>query len=153
MKLFDDLIEKSAELRDQAVRVAGEAFEQSKVVAGEAMDKGKKKMSEISLKADLSKAQKDLGALVYAMHKSGEKDEGLLNKYFDDIAEIEEKIAALGEPVRNEKDEYDFSIEDIEKAADDIANNISTEDKKPEEEPKTEEPEEVKPEETEDKPE
>ena len=58
MKLFDDLIEKSAELRDQAVRVAGEAFEQSKVVAGEAMDKGKKKMSEISLKADLSKAQK-----------------------------------------------------------------------------------------------
>ena len=153
MKWFDDLIEKSAELRDQAVRVAGEAFEQSKVVAGEAMDKGKKKMSEISLKADLSKAQKDLGALVYAMHKSGEKDEGLLNKYFDDIAEIEEKIAALGEPVRNEKDEYDFSIEDIEKAADDIANNISTEDKKPEEEPKTEEPEEVKPEETEDKPE
>ena len=152
MKLFDDLIEKSAELRDQAVRVAGEAFEQSKVVAGEAMDKGKKKMSEISLKADLSKAQKDLGALVYAMHKSGEKDEELLNKYFDDIAEIEEKIAALGEPVRNEKDEYDFSIEDIEKAADDIANNISTEDKKPEEEPKTEEPEEVKPEETEDKP-
>ena len=82
-----------------------------------------------------------------------EKDEELLNKYFDDIAEIEEKIAALGEPVRNEKDEYDFSIEDIEKAADDIANNISTEDKKPEEEPKTEEPEEVKPEETEDKPE
>ena len=148
MKLFDDLIEKSAELRDQAVRVAGEAFEQSKVVAGEAMDKGKKKMSEISLKADLSKAQKDLGALVYAMPKSGEKDEELLNKYFDDIAEIEEKIAALGEPVRNEKDEYDFSIEDIEKAADDIANNISTEDKKPEEEP-----EEVKPEETEDKPE
>ena len=148
MKLFDDLIEKSAELRDQAVRVAGEAFEQSKVVAGEAMDKGKKKMSEISLKADLSKAQKDLGSLVYAMHKSGEKDEELLNKYFDDIAEIEEKIAALGEPVRNEKDEYDFSIEDIEKAADDIANNISTEDKKPEEEP-----EEVKPEETEDKPE
>ena len=153
MKLFDDLIEKSAELRDQAVRVAGEAFEQSKVVAGEAMDKGKKKMSEIYLKADLSKAQKDLGELVYAMHKSGEKDEELLNKYFDDIAEIEEKIAALGEPVRNEKDEYDFSIEDIEKAADDIANNISTEDKKPEEEPKTEEPEEVKPEETEDKPE
>ena len=125
----------------------------SKVVAGEAMDKGKKKMSEISLKADLSKAQKDLGALVYAMHKSGEKDEELLNKYFEDIAEIEEKIAALGEPVRSEKDEYDFSIEDIEKAADDIANNISTEDKKPEEEPKTEEPEEVKPEETEDKPE
>ena len=153
MKLFDDLIEKSAELRDLAVRVAGEAFEQSKVVAGEAMDKGKKKMSEISLKADLSKAQKDLGALVYAMHKSGEKDEELLNKYFDDIAEIEEKIAALGEPVRNEKDEYDFSIEDIEKAADDIANNISVENEKPEEEPKTEEPEEVKPEETEDKPE
>ena len=148
MKLFDDLIEKSAELRDQAVRVAGEAFEQSKVVAGEAMDKGKKKMSEISLKADLSKAQKDLGALVYAMHKSGENDEELLNKYFDDIAEIEEKIAALGEPVRNEKDEYDFSIEDIEKAADDIANNISVENEKPEEEPKTEEPEE-----TEDKPE
>ena len=117
------------------------------------MDKGKKKMSEISLKADLSKAQKDLGALVYAMHKSGEKDEELLNKYFEDIAEIEEKIAALGEPVRNEKDEYDFSIEDIEKAADDIANNISVENEKPEEEPKTEEPEEVKPEETEDKPE
>ena len=122
MKLFDDLIEKSAELRDQAVRVAGEAFEQSKVVAGEAMDKGKKKMSEISLKADLSKAQKDLGALVYAMHKSGEKDEELLNKYFDDIAEIEEKIAEQAASVNKTAEEYKKTMDPRQKEY--IANSI-----------------------------
>ena len=72
MKLFEDLMEASAKFADKATKVAAEAFEQTKVVAGEAMDKGKKKMNELELKNELSKAHKQLGELYYVLRKTGE---------------------------------------------------------------------------------
>lgn len=122
MKLFDELLEKSAKFADQAAKVAGEAFEQSKVVAGEAMDKGKRKVEELSLENELSKAQKQLGALVYVMHKTGEENPELLEQYFAEIEAIEEKIANLKSAKAEEaEDVSEFSMEDIEKAADELA--------------------------------
>ena len=95
MKLFEELMEASAKFADKASKVASEAFEQTKVVAGEAMDKGKKKVNELELKGDLSKAYKQLGELYYVLRKTGETNEALLTQYYNNIAEIEAKLEEL----------------------------------------------------------
>ena len=81
MKLFDDLLESSAKMADKVAKVTGEYI-----------DKGKDKINELSLENELSKAQKQLGALVYALHKSGETNEELVNQYIEDIAKIEKQL-------------------------------------------------------------
>ena len=43
----------------------------------------------------LSKAQRQLGALVYSLEKNGEKNELLVKKYVDAISTIEEEIETL----------------------------------------------------------
>ena len=110
MKLFEDLMEASAKFADKATKVASEAFEQTKVVAGEAMDKGKKKVNEMELKNDLSKAQKQLGELYYVMRKTGEMNEELLTQYYNNVADIEAKLEALKIEEVNEVD--DFTVEE-----------------------------------------
>ena len=79
--LFDNLLESSARVADKVAKVTGEYI-----------DKGKDKIDEISLKNELSKAQKQLGVLVYALHKAGEQNEELVQKYIDDIARIEAEL-------------------------------------------------------------
>ncbi len=116
MKLFEDLMEASAKLADHAVKVAGEAIETSKLVAGEAVDKGKKKVNELSLETELSKAQKQLGALYYVMRKTGEFNEELLTQYFNDVAKIEEKLEAI--KLENLNNPDDYSINDTEEDKD-----------------------------------
>ena len=81
MKIFDEFIGTSAKLADQAAKVAGEV-----------MDKGKKRVTKLALENDLAKAQRQLGALVYVMHKTGEHNEELLAQYIDDVAKLEEQI-------------------------------------------------------------
>lgn len=106
MKLFEDLMDASAKLADKAAKVASEAFEQTKVVAEEAMDKGKKKVNELELKNDLSKAQKQLGELYYVLRKTGESNDELLTQYFNAVAEIEAKLEALKAEAVNEEGDY-----------------------------------------------
>lgn len=122
MKLFEDLMEASAKLADHAVKVAGDAIETSKVIASEAMDKGKKKVNELSLETDLSKAQKQLGALYYVMRKTGEFNEELLTQYFNDVAEIEEKLEALKQETINQQNNYTIhhDVDEVEKNEYDI---------------------------------
>ena len=79
--LFDNLLESSARVADKVAKVTGEYI-----------DKGKDKIDEMSLRNDLSKAQKQLGALVYALHKAGEENEELMKQYIDDIAKIEAQL-------------------------------------------------------------
>lgn len=43
----------------------------------------------------LGRAQRQLGALVYALRKNGAQDEALVGRYVENIAEIEAEIAAL----------------------------------------------------------
>ena len=43
----------------------------------------------------LSKAQRQLGALVYSLEKNGEKNDLLVKKYVDAISAIEEEIETL----------------------------------------------------------
>ncbi|MEG1049318.1 MAG: zinc ribbon domain-containing protein [Oscillospiraceae bacterium] len=84
MKILEDFIETSAKVADQVAKVAGEYI-----------DKGKDKISVMSLESDLAKAQRQLGALVYVLHKTGEQNEELLDKYIEDVARIELLIANL----------------------------------------------------------
>ena len=98
MGLFDNLLENSAKMADKVVKVTGEYI-----------DKGKEKINELSLENELSKAQKQLGALVYELHKSGETNEELVKQYIDEIAKIEKQL----EEVRNENGEENVVI-DIE---------------------------------------
>lgn len=62
--------------------------------AGELVDKGKDKLDKVSLENQLAKAQRQLGALVYSLHKSGETNEELVNHYISMIADVEAKLNA-----------------------------------------------------------
>ena len=135
MGLFDNIAESVAKFTDKAVDAAQDAFEKAKQnetfknsaeaagnlwdkaqsAASNAYESSKKKVEEMTLTKDLEKAQKQLGALVYTLAKTGEKNDDLVKQYVDDIAAIEKKIDALKKTVD------DFSIADIEKAADDLA--------------------------------
>ena len=99
MGLFDNLLENSAKVADKVAKVTGEYI-----------DKGKDKFNELSLENDLSKAQKQLGALVYALHKSGESNDELMNQYIEEIAEIERKL----EEVRAEDKDEGTAVIDVE---------------------------------------
>ena len=81
MNIFDNLLESSAKVADKVAKVTSECI-----------DKGKDKINELSLENDLSKAQKQLGALVYALHKSGQSNEELVNQYIEDIEKIEKQL-------------------------------------------------------------
>ena len=122
MKLFEDLMEASAKFADKATKVATEAFEQTKVVAGEAMDKGKKKVNELELKNELSKAHKQLGELYYVLRKTGETNEELLTQYYNNVAEIEAKLEALKLEELNNGEEYTLEEikEDVSKVIEEI---------------------------------
>ena len=102
MGLFDNLLENSAKMADKVVKVTGEYI-----------DKGKEKINELSLENERSKAQKQLGALVYALHKTGESNDELVNQYIEEIAKIEKQL----EEVRNESCEEAEAVIDIEPEA------------------------------------
>ena len=125
MKLFEDLMEASAKFADKATKVATEAFEQTKVVAGEAMDKGKKKVNELELKNELSKAHKQLGELYYVLRKTGETNEELLTQYYNNVAEIEAKLEALKLEELNNGEEY--TLEEIKEDVSEVIEEIKLE--------------------------
>ena len=124
MKLFEDLMEASAKFADKATKVASEAFEQTKVVAGEAMDKGKKKVNELELKAELSKAYKQLGELYYVMRKTGEENEALLTQYYNNVAEVEAKLEALLKEEVNENPDYTVEKTDFSERAEEFVTEV-----------------------------
>lgn len=106
MSLFENLLENSAKVADKVAKVTGEYI-----------DKGKDKINELSLENDLSKAQKQLGALVYALHKSGESNDELVNQYIEEIAKIEKQLeevrAEVAEAEEEIKEVIDVDPEDI----------------------------------------
>ncbi|MBE6879091.1 MAG: zinc-ribbon domain-containing protein [Ruminococcaceae bacterium] len=104
MGLFDNLLENSAKVADKVAKVTGEYI-----------DKGKGKLNELSLENELSKAHKQLGALVYALHKSGENNDELVNQYFEEIANIEKQLeeAKAQKEEKEEKEVIDVEPSDI----------------------------------------
>ena len=64
----------------------------AKKAAQELADKGKNQLELLNQQARLSKAQRQLGALVYSLHKAGEENQPLVDKYIDAVAEVEKAI-------------------------------------------------------------
>ena len=84
MTTFDKLMGAAATLADAAVKTTGDLAQ-----------KGKKQMDLLALENKLSRAQRQLGALVYALHKNGEENTALVERYIETIAAVEKDIAAL----------------------------------------------------------
>lgn len=83
MTTFDKLKGAAATLADAAVKTTGDLAQ-----------KGKKQMDLLALENKLSRAQRQLGALVYALHKNGEENTALVERYIETIAAVEKDIAA-----------------------------------------------------------
>ena len=64
----------------------------AKKAAQELADKGKNQLELLNQQARLSKAQRQLGALVYSLHKAGEENQPLVDKYIAAVAEVEKAI-------------------------------------------------------------
>ena len=67
----------------------------AKKTALDLADKGKNQLDLINQQTQLSKAQRQLGALVYTLHKSGEENQPLVDKYIEHIASIEAAIEEI----------------------------------------------------------
>ena len=81
---LDKILETGAQLADSAKKTATDLAQ-----------KGKKQVDLMNAQTRLSKAQRQLGALVYSLEKNGEKNELLVKKYVDAISTIEEEIETL----------------------------------------------------------
>ena len=81
---FDKIKEQSMQFVDIA-----------KKTALDLADKGKNQLDLINQQTQLSKAQRQLGALVYTLHKSGEENQPLVEKYIEHIASIEAAIEEI----------------------------------------------------------
>ena len=78
-------------LKEQGMQLVNSAKKTAIDLAG----KGKSQLDLINQQARLSKAQRQLGALVYSLHKSGEENQPLVDKYIEAIDEIEDAIAEI----------------------------------------------------------
>lgn len=81
---FDKILATGAQLADSA-----------KKTAVDLAHKGKKQVDLMNAQARLSKAQRQLGALVYSLVKNGEENELLVKKYVEAISRIEAEIEEL----------------------------------------------------------
>ena len=91
-------------LKEQGLQLVDTA----KKTALDLADKGKNQLELLNQQARLSKAQRQLGALVYSLHKAGEENKPLVDKYIEAIAGIEnniEEIKARMTPAEREETE------------------------------------------------
>ena len=77
-------------LKEQGLQLVDSA----KKTAQDLADKGKNKLDLLNQQARLSKAQRQLGALVYSLHKAGEENPALVEKYINAVAEVEAQETA-----------------------------------------------------------
>ena len=78
-------------LKEQGMQL----FDTAKKTAQDIADKGKNQLDLASQQNRLAKAQRQLGALVYSLHKADEENQPLVDKYIENIAEIEKAIEEI----------------------------------------------------------
>ena len=78
-------------LKEQGIQL----FDTAKKTAQDIADKGKNQLELLNQQARLSKAQRQLGALVYSLAKGKEENQPLVDKYIEMIDNIEQEIARL----------------------------------------------------------
>lgn len=80
---------------DKILETGAKVVDSAKKTAVELAQKGKKQVDLLDAQAKKSKAERQLGALVYSLAKNGEENELLVKKYIDAIAAIEADIEEL----------------------------------------------------------
>ena len=75
-------------IKEQSMQFVDTAYKAAMDIA----DKGKNQLDLASQQNRLAKAQRQLGALVYSLHKADEENQPLVDKYIENIAEIEKAI-------------------------------------------------------------
>ena len=118
---FDALKEQGIQMMDTVQKTAQDLA-----------DKGKNKLDLLNQQARLSKAQRQLGALVYSLHKAGEENPALVEKYIDAVAEVEK---AIEEIKANMTDDERAEVEAQEAAENTEPEAAPAEDEEIEEEP------------------
>ena len=78
-------------LKEQGLQLVDNA----KKTAQDLADKGKNQLYLMNQQARLSRAQRQLGALVYSLHKAGEENQPLVDKYIEAVAEVEKAIEEI----------------------------------------------------------
>ncbi|MEG2653207.1 MAG: zinc ribbon domain-containing protein [Ruthenibacterium sp.] len=84
MTTFDKIKQSASVLADTAVKTGADFIH-----------RGKQQVNLLALDSNLSKTQRQLGALVYSLRKSGETNEALIERYVAAIAAVETEIAAV----------------------------------------------------------
>ena len=79
------------DLLDRGGALAGSA----KKTAADLAQRGRRQLELTAAQSRLSKAQRQLGALVYSLVRSGEENRPLVDKYVEAIAAVEAEIEAL----------------------------------------------------------
>lgn len=78
-------------LKEQGLQLVDTAKKTAQDLAG----KGKNQLDLMNQQARLSRAQRQLGALVYSLHKAGEENQPLVEKYIEAVAEVEKAIEEI----------------------------------------------------------
>lgn len=78
-------------LKESAAAVADSALKATKDLA----QKGKQQVDRLALENKLRKAQEQLGALVYSLHRTGESNDALVARYLQAIEDVEQELAQL----------------------------------------------------------
>ena len=78
-------------IKEQSMQFVDTAYKAAMDIA----DKGKNQLDLASQQNRLAKAQRQLGALVYSLHKADEENQPLVDKYIENIAEIEKAIEEI----------------------------------------------------------
>lgn len=100
-------------LKEQGLQLVDTA----KKTAQDLADKGKNQLDLMNQQARLSKAQRQLGALVYSLHKAGEENQPLVEKYIEAVAEVEKSIEELKANMSPEEYMETEGEEPVEEAA------------------------------------
>lgn len=80
---------------DKILAAGTQIADSAKKTATELAQKGKKQVDLVNAQTRLTKAQRQLGALVYSLVKNGEQNDLLVKKYVDAISRIEAEIEEL----------------------------------------------------------
>lgn len=87
------------ELRSLAVNVTGKVVSATE----ELVEKGKKQVDILALENKMAKAQRQLGALVYSLSRSGQQNPALVQKYIDEIAQLESQLEQASQTGRQDE--------------------------------------------------
>ena len=109
-----------------------EYAEKGKNAALDLAEKGRTQAKIVNAQSKLYKAQRQLGALVYSLHKAGEENPALVEKYIDAVAEVEK---AIEEIKANMTDDERAEVEAQETAENAEPEAAPAEDEEIEEEP------------------